>query len=77
MTCESIYERKFIPILGLNYEACAIHQILEQECTKIMVLDLATWKVANENLNRDYKISPVATKGQKKRQMPTHLLLDL
>jgi hypothetical protein len=47
---------------------------LEQECTKIMVLDLATWKVANENLNSDYKISPFATKGQKKRQIPTHLL---
>jgi hypothetical protein len=39
-----------------------------------MVLDLATWKVANENLNRNYKISPFATKGQKKRQIPTHLL---
>jgi hypothetical protein len=77
MTCESIYEWKFIPILGLNYESVYNPPNLEQECSKIMVLDLATWKVANENLNRDYKISPFATKGQKKRQIPTHLLLDL
>jgi hypothetical protein len=45
-----------------------------QSTKLIMVLDLATWKVANENLNSDYKISPFATKGQKKRQIPTHLL---